>query len=305
MIKQNQNSNWPILCYPEMQSTLHLIHMATQVIGKLKLSQPFEPHWAGVALWVTSTGLTSGPIYFKNKSFSIDINFLEHQIQILSSWGIKEMIPVASSSVAELTGKILRALNQMNIDLKISTIPAEIPNPVPFEQDLEKCIYQPKLAQSWWQALSQVHRVLQCYHALFRGISPPVGLMWGTLDLRDVRYQGIQVPITAANSDFIRKNAMDDAQVEAGWWCGNAAYPNPAFFSFTYPQPSQIENTKIKPESARWEPSLGEFLLDYEPIQKSADPDGDLLAFFNSTYLAGAERAGWDPNLVTSGFPER
>jgi Family of unknown function (DUF5996) len=305
MAKENKNSNWPILYYPEMQSTLHLIHMATQVIGKLKLSQPFEPHWGGVALWLTSSGLTSGPIHYKNKNFSIDINFLEHQIQILSSWGPKETIPVATSSVAELTGNILKTLKQMNIDLKISTIPAEVPNPVPFEQDIEKRIYQPKLALDWWQTLCQIHRVLQRYHALFRGISPPVGLMWGTLDFRDVRYKGIHVPIPADSSDFIRKNAMDDAQIEAGWWCGNSLYPKPAFFSFTYPKPLQIENAKIKPASARWESSLGEFLLDYEEIQKSNDPDGDLLTFFNSTYFAGAERAGWDPTLITSGSPER
>ena len=298
-----KNSNWPILDYPEMQSTLHLIHMAAQVIGKLKLYQPFEPHWAGVALWLTSTGLTSGPIHYQNKNFSININFLEHQIQILSSWGVKEMISVATSSVAELTGNILQMLKQMNIDLKISTIPAEIPNPIPFERDVEKRIYQPKLARDWWLALCQIHRVLQRYHALFRGISPPVGLMWGTLDLRDVRYKGIHLPISANDSDFIRKNAMDDAQIEAGWWCGNSLYPKPAFFSFTYPQPLQIEGAKIKPASARWESSLGEFLLDYEEIQKSDDPDRDLLAFFNSTYFAGAERAGWDPTLITSGSP--
>lgn len=304
MVKKNNNSNWPVLDYQEMQSTLHLIHMASQLIGKLKLHQPFEPHWAGVALWLTSNGLTSGPIHYKNKNFSVDINFLEHQIQILSNWGVKEMIPVVTSSVAELTGNILQALQQMDIDLKISTVPTEVPNPIPFEQDIEKRIYQPRLAQDWWQALCQIHRVLQRYHALFKGISPPVGLMWGTLDLRDVRYQGIHEFVPAENSDFIRKNAMDDAQIEVGWWCGNPLYPKPAFFSFTYPQPLQIENAGIKPAAARWESSLGEFLLDYEQIQKSADPDGDLLAFFNSTYFAGAERAGWDPALITSGTPQ-
>ena len=57
--------------------------------------------------------------------------------------------------------------------------------------------------------------------------------MRGTLDLRDVRYKGIHLPITADNSYLSRKNAMDDAQIEVGWWCGNSLYPKPAFFSFT------------------------------------------------------------------------
>jgi hypothetical protein len=49
---------------------------------------------------------------------------------------------------------------------------------------------------------------------------------------------------------------------------------------------------------------MGEFLFDYDDLRKSKDPDGDLLSFFESTYKGGAERAGWDPNLVGSGRPE-
>ena len=49
---------------------------------------------------------------------------------------------------------------------------------------------------------------------------------------------------------------------------------------------------------------MGEFLFDYDDLRQSKDPDGDLLSFFESTYKAGAERAGWHPNLVGSGRPE-
>jgi uncharacterized protein DUF5996 len=49
---------------------------------------------------------------------------------------------------------------------------------------------------------------------------------------------------------------------------------------------------------------MSEFLLDYDDLRKSKDPDSDLLSFFESTYHAGAERAGWDPHLVGSGRPE-
>ena len=48
---------------------------------------------------------------------------------------------------------------------------------------------------------------------------------------------------------------------------------------------------------------MGEFLFDYDDLRNSSDPDGDLLLFFESTYKAGAERAGWDPGLVGSGTP--
>ncbi len=297
------HSAWPVLSYPEMETTLYLLHRALQIIGKLKLLQPFELHWASSALWLTSSGLTSGVIPYKSENFSIEINFFEQQIYIVSSWGEKEVLVLTSMSVAELTHQFIQKLKKLNIEVKINMQPAEVPNPIPMDQDSEKRIYQPKLALVWWKALAQIYCVLQQYHALFRGISPPVGLMWGTMDFRDVRYKGKQLPLP--NKDYITKNAMDDEQIEVGWWCGNASYPSPAFFSFAYPQPSQIEKAKINPSTARWEPSLSEFLLDYQEIQQSKTPDQDLLAFFNSTYQAGAERAGWDPALIVSGKPQR
>jgi hypothetical protein len=48
---------------------------------------------------------------------------------------------------------------------------------------------------------------------------------------------------------------------------------------------------------------MSEFILDYDDLRQSKDPDGDLLAFFRSAYNAGAERAGWDRSLLGSGRP--
>lgn len=302
-MNQRLHSAWPALSYQEMESTLYLLHRVLQIIGKLKLLQPFELHWANSALWLTGSGLTSGVIPYKNEHFEIDINFLDQRIYIICSWGEKAVLSLTSMSVAELTEQFFQMLRKLNIEIQINMIPAEIANPIAMDQDTEKRIYQPNLALLWWKALAQIYRVMQRYHSLFSGISPPVGLMWGTMDLRDVRYKGkcFAVP----NMDYIRKNAMDDEQIEIGWWAGNPQYPSPAFFSFTYPQPPNIEKAKIKPNKGRWEPALGEFILDYQEIQQSTTPDQDLLDFFNSTYQAGAERAGWDPSLIVSGKPQK
>ena len=74
---------------------------------------------------------------------------------------------------------------------------------------------------------------------------------------------------------------MNEELIEVGWWSGSTAYPKPAFYSFTYPQPKEIERAKVTPPSARWEPAMGEFLLDYDDLRKSQDPDADLLSFFS------------------------
>jgi len=49
---------------------------------------------------------------------------------------------------------------------------------------------------------------------------------------------------------------------------------------------------------------MGEFIFDYDDLRKSKDPDGDLQSFFRSAFDAGAERAGWDPNLMGTGRPD-
>ena len=71
-----------------------------------------------------------------------------------------------------------------------------------------------------------------------------------------------------------------------------------------FPQPNGIEEANIAPRESRLDSVMGEFLFDYDGLRKSKDPDGDLLSFFESAYAAGAERAGWDVNLVGSGRPE-
>ncbi|WP_266183073.1 DUF5996 family protein [Dyella humicola] len=92
--------------------------------------------------------------------------------------------------------------------------------------------------------------------------------------------------------------------IEMGWWTGNTAYPRPAFYSFSYPQPAGIEDERISPSSARWDPAMGEFIFDDDELPKSKDPDGVLLSFFRSAFNASAERAGWDPKLMGSGRPD-
>jgi hypothetical protein len=39
---------------------------------------------------------------------------------------------------------------------------------------------------------------------------------------------------------------------------------------------------------------LGEWVLPYEAVRRSGDPEATLLDFLQSTYAAAAELAGWD-----------
>lgn len=294
--------SWPEFSYDEFKSTGYLLHRILQGIGKLKLITPFEYHWGNVALWVTGRGLTTGAIPFKSGTFNIEIDFIAQQILCTSSWGQFEGYSLQSNSVAEQIELLFKALAGLGIDLKINSMPQEVPDPIAFEKDTEQRVYQPALAFDWWQIVKSTHQVLKRYHSKFKGISPPVGLMWGTMDLRDARYQGTSVPVKPG-SNIIDRNAWDDVQIEAGWWAGSEIYPKPAFFSLAFPQPAGIENNKIQPDQAGWHDELNEFLLDYADLRQSKNPDEDLLKFFDSSYQAAADLMGWDPKLIGTGNP--
>jgi len=294
---------WPALPYNEFKSTAYLLHRGVQMIGKLKLYTPFEPHWANVILWLTSRGLTSGPIPYKGGVFSIDLDLINHQVILTTCWGTIGQFALETMSVAQLAQQLFSLLHQGEIDLKINLTPQEVPSPIPFDKDTEQCAYEHNLANAWWRILLSSYRVMQRYHAKFNGETPPIGLMWGTFDLRDARYNGQAIPATGINAGYIRRNAMDEAQVEVGWWHGNDDYQQPAYYSFTYPPPDKIELASIEPPAARWDKTLGEFILDYDAVRNSGNPDRDLLAFFESTYQAGSRSANWNPKLVTQGEP--
>ena len=145
---------------------------------------------------------------------------------------------------------------------------------------------------------------MQRYRSCFTAKTPPIGFMWGTFDLRDVRLGGTPVPTTGVNAGYIRRNAMNEGLVESGWWPGSPAYRKAAYYSFTHPQPAGIETVVARPAAARWDADMGEFLLDYDEVRTASDPDAALLAFLDSTYEAGAAKAGWNPAWICPGRPE-
>lgn len=299
----NSIDPWPHLSYADFSATQYLLHMGLQALGKLKLQEPFQPQWAEVPLWLTARGLTTGAIPYAGGAYEFTADFISHQVGCATSWGFSGHFELGPMSVAEFVASVFDLLRKADVNVSINLKPQEVPNTISFDQDKQRRPYESALVNNWWQILLSTQRVMQVYHGRFRGRTQPIGLMWGTLDIRDVRYSGNPAS-SGAKADYIRRNAMNQELVEVGWWSGNAAYPKPAFYSFTYPQPEGIENAKISPPGARWDPTMGEFLFDYDDLRNSKDPDGDLLSFLESTYKAGAERAGWDPSLVGSGRPE-
>jgi Family of unknown function (DUF5996) len=58
------------------------------------------------------------------------------------------------------------------------------------------------------------------------------------------------------------------------------------FYAYAYPAAEGFKHHAVEPGAARFDTTLGEFLLPYEAVRTSDDPSGTLMRFLQSTYVA-------------------
>ena len=148
-------------------------------------------------------------------------------------------------------------------------------------------------------ALHQADRVFRLFRSSFLGKASPVQFFWGSFDLAVTRFSGRAAPRHPGGiphlPDAITREAYSHEEASAGFWPGGAgAEGGPFFYAYAYPSPEGFAAAAIRPEAARWDAALGEFVLDYEAVRTAPDPDAALLAFLTSTYEAAADLGRWD-----------
>jgi hypothetical protein len=288
--------SWPELPYEAWRATRDTLHMYLQIVGKVRLAlAPMEPQWGQVPLYVTARGLNTSPIPHPAGVFDIDVDFVDHVVAVRTVRGSVKRIQLEPRSVAAFYDEFMAALADAGVPVTITELPSEVPNPIPFPDDVEHASYEPELANRFWRALVSADAVLKEHRAQFPGKTSPVQFYWGSFDLAYYRFSGR--PVTPPpDADVITRYGGDAEQAGAGFWPGDARLTEPAFFAYTYPRPDGIEQAEIEPAAARWSVELGEFLLPYEAVRTAADPRRALLDFLETTYQAGAHFAGWGPS---------
>ena len=289
---------WPELPYEAWKDTLDTLHMNLQIVGKVRLAlTPLEPQWANVPLYLTSRGLTTTPMESASGIFQIDVDLVDHQVEITTVKGESRRVALTARPVADFYADFMSNLGALGIQADFRPIPDEVSDPIPFAEDTVHSTYDPEWANRFWRVLSQADLVLKEHRSRFRGRTSPVHFFWGTFDLANSRYSGR--PATPPPGVGRIERLSGDAEVScAGFWPGHARYPRPAFYAYTYPKPAGIEKQAIAPAEASWSLDLGEFALPYEDVRASASPREAILEFFESTYAAGARLGDWDASLV-------
>jgi Family of unknown function (DUF5996) len=294
---------WPALPYAEWRDTRDTLHMYTQVIGKLRLAlSPFEPGWANVPLYVTARGLTTSPLPVGLRAFDAELDLHDHVLVLRTSDGRTEHRALGGS-VADFYREVMDALRRLGIDVRISVIPSEVPDPIPFPEDRIHATYDPAQATRFHRVLSLIDLVMKEHRAHFRGRTTAVHFFWGSFDLALTRFSGRFGPISG--DDVISRFSSDAEQICAGWWPGDHRLAAPAFFSYAHPAPSGIAAVTLEPRDAAWSPDAGEFLFPYDAALAASDPRRAIRDFLATTYDGAARLMGWSSELTTFAEPTR
>ncbi len=294
---------WPELPYPAWRPTAETLHMWMQIVGKVRLTlSPWVNHSWHVTLYLTSRGLTTSPIPHELHTFEIRFDFIEHELRILKSNGAVRVMALEPQSVAAFYDKIMSVLRELGISVTIDTMPNELADATRFEADESHRDYDPESANRFWRVLLQSDRVFKEFRARFCGKCSPVHFFWGSFDLAVTRFSGRVAPPHPGGvphlPDSVAREAYAREVSSLGFWPGNAAMPEPIYYSYAYPEPAGFASAKVLPPEASYSAQLHEFTLPYRTVRTAESPDDVLLTFAQSTYDAASTLGGWDRQML-------
>ena len=291
---QDRPQCWPDLPLESWKDTCATLHMWTQIVGKVRLRlTPLVNHWWNVPLYVSARGLSTSRIPYGERSFEVRFDFLKHLLVLECSDGAVKSMALEPKSVADFYRECMTMLRSAGIEVKIWTMPVEIPEPIPFDEDRVHGAYDRERVERFWRILQSVDSVLHEFRSGYIGKVSPVHFFWGSFDLAVTRFSGKRAP-ERQGADGITREAYSHEVSSVGFWPGGGNIVAPAFYSYAAPEPEGFRDARVWPRAARYEAQLGEYLLMYDEVRMTASPTAALMAFCESTYEAAADLGRWD-----------
>lgn len=289
---------WPELHYDDWKETLTTLQLWTQIVGKIRLKrEPLVNHWWNVTLYVTSRGLTTSPMPYEGRTFEIAFDFIDQRLLIVDCDGKGTSFALEAMTVAAFYDRVMKSLGELGIAVAINKKPNEVAEAIPFDRDTTHRTYDAEYAQRFWRALMQISRLCEMFRARFLGKASPVHFFWGSFDLAQSFFSGRPAPPHPGGfpnlPDWVTREAYSREVFSIGFWPGGSGL-EAMLYAYIYPIPEGLAGSPIRPEAASWSDQLREFLLPYESVRISDDPDQRVLDFFTSAYEAAATCAGWD-----------
>jgi Family of unknown function (DUF5996) len=287
-------SVFPALPLEEWEDTKETLHRYVQIVGKVRLAySPFRNHWWHVPLYVTTRGLTTSPIPHGHMTFEISFDLVDNKLAVSTSEGGRFAFVMDDLPVAEFYGRLFDGLAALGVEASINSRPFDLDDEYTLEENTFHCVCDREYVRRYWRVLVQVDQVFKEFAGRFNGKTSPVQLYWHSFDLAVTRFSGRRAP-EREGADTVTREAYSHEVISFGFWPGDKNVREPAFYSYTAPEPEGLTGQPLSPEGAFWAPEGGTALLMYNVLREMNSPRSALLDFLESAYQAGAKTAGWD-----------
>jgi hypothetical protein len=295
-------SAWPALSFGAWQPTCDTLHAHTQVLGKIATSlAPPEPELQHAALRLTARGWETAllPAPDGSGALVVALDLHHHQVRAEHSDGRCFQVPLTPNRpVGEVTRELLDGLRSLVGPIDFDPKPQEVSWSIPLDEDDQHTTYETERVGAYLAAATQAALVLSAIRAPYRGRSTPVNAWWGSFDVAVNLYSGL--PAEPPSTGFITRNAMDAQEVAIGWWPGDEGHPSAAFYSYTHPAPPGYAEAALTPQTAYWDRTLGEYLLEWDDVRRAEHPHETALEFARSAVQHACTVCGWNRDLAAS-----
>src|SRR5215204_5376592 len=295
----------PPLALDEWEDTKETLHRYCQIAGKVRMElSPFRNHWWHVTFYVTTRGLSTGPIPYGDMTFDISFDLLENKLAVTTSDKGEFSFALDDLPVAQFYLRLFDGLRSLGIDAAINTKPFGLDDEYTLDENTLHCVCDREYVRRYHRVLLWADGVFKEFAGRFAGKTSPVQLYWHGFDLAVTRFSGRRAP-ERPGADRVTREAYSHEVISFGLWPGDANVREPAFYSYTAPEPEGLTEHPLSPEAASWLPEGGMALLAYEEVRNSSSPTKTLLEFLESAYRAGANSAGWDIEALRTHPPAR
>ena len=281
------------------EDTKETLHRYCQIAGKVRMEySPYRNHWWNVTLYVTTRGLTTGPIPYGRTTFDISFDLLENRLAVTTGEGAFSFA-LDDLPVAEFYRRLFEGLRSLEIDASINPEPFRLDDEHTLDANTYHCTCDEGYVRRYHHVLAWVDQVFKEFAGRFNGKTSPVQLYWHSFDLAVTRFSGRRAPVRPG-ADLVTREAYSHEVISCGFWPGDPSFREPAFYSYTAPEPENLTEQPLHPPAASWQEG-GTALLTYEEVRSSSSPREALLEFLQSAYEAGAKTAGWDMEEFRAG----
>lgn len=290
--------SWPELNVERDHETLTILHLAAQMLGKIRVAHaPWSNHGWHVALQPVANGFATLPTAASGgRTFTLVLDLCEHAIVLRTSDATTDRVALDGGSVSELHSAFVQMLDGHGLPSTFDGSPNEIEGATAFAQDNAPRAYNRDSAERLREVFAAIVPIFDEYRAGFIGKSSPTHFWWGSFDLAVSRFSGRTAPQHPGGvpglPDRVAREAYSHEVISGGFWAGGATAAEPFFYGYIYPEAEGYRAGKVA--HGHFDETFGEFVLPYEQVRSSSDPEGMLMDFLQSNYEAAADLANWD-----------